>query len=133
MPVTSSASSVKRWPNAESVMAAARAWAVELAAGDEAIIAVGCFGSYAQGVAGFGSDLDFVLIRRREAGAFDRRGAAVETLPVPADVLVYDVDAWRRLQADDRRMARVLRSETLWLYGSPPETAPVGNTAGNDA
>ena len=74
-----------------------------------------------------------MLIRRREAGAFDRRGADVETLPVPADVLVYDVDAWRRLQADDRRMARVLRSETLWLYGSPPETAPVGNTAGNDA
>ena len=126
MPVTSSASSVKRWPSAESVMAAAREWAAELAARDEAIIAVGCFGSYARGVAGFGSDLDLVLIRRHEAGAFDRRGAAVETLPVPADVLVYDVDTWRRLQADDRRMARVLRSETRWLYGAPPESAVPG-------
>ena len=126
MPVTSSASSVKRWPSAESVMAAAREWAAELAARDEAIIAVGCFGSYARGVAGFGSDLDLVLIRRHEAGASDRRGAAVETLPVPADVLVYDVDTWRRLQADDRRMARVLRSETRWLYGAPPESAVPG-------
>ena len=129
MPVTSSASSVKRWPSAESVMAAARAWAAQLASRDEAIIAVGCFGSYARGVAGFGSDLDLVLIRRREAGAFDRRGAAVEALPVPADVLVYDVDTWHRLQADDHRMARVLRSETRWLYGSPPEPATAGSEA----
>ena len=129
MPVTSSASSVKRWPNAESVMAAARAWAARVVERDAAIIAVGCFGSYARGDAGFGSDLDLVLIRRREADAFDRRGAAIEALPVPADVLVYDVDTWGRLQADDRRMARVLRSETLWLYGSPPDAAPVGNDA----
>ena len=124
MPVTSSASSVKRWPSAESVVAAARAWAARLAERDPTVVAVGCFGSYARGEAGFGSDLDLVVIRRSDAGPFDRRVAAAETLPVPADVLVYDADAWVRLQAGGRRMARVLESETRWLHGTPPAARP---------
>ena len=123
MPVTSSASSVKRWPSAETVITSARQWATRLSERDPAVIAVGCFGSYARGDAGFGSDLDLVVIRDRDLGELDRRLAAVETLPVPADVLVYDPEEWLSLQARDSRMARVLASETRWLTGDPPRAA----------
>jgi uncharacterized protein len=120
MPVTSSASSVKRWPSAEHVLRAARGWASDIAADDAAIVAVGVFGSYARGDAGFGSDLDLIVIRRDGAGPFDRRAAASEALPVPADVLIYTAREWRALVTGDSRMARVLQHEARWLHGAPP-------------
>jgi predicted nucleotidyltransferase len=120
MPVRSLRSSVLKWPRVEEVDRAARAWARTLAENDSSVVAIGYFGSYARGDWGVGSDLDLVIVRN-EVDGNSTRGAAqerrLESLPVSTDVLDYDADEWRRLMASDRRLARVLRDETVWLIG----------------
>jgi predicted nucleotidyltransferase len=122
MPVRSLTSSVLRWPDAETVRRAATAWAAALAEAEPAIIAIGYFGSYARGDAGVGSDLDLVVIVRESALPFERRAAVwlLESLPVPAEVLVYTPMEWNGLAGHSARFAQVLRDETRWLIGSPP-------------
>jgi predicted nucleotidyltransferase len=120
VPVRSLRSSVLKWPALEEVDRAARAWASRLAEDDSSVVAVGYIGSSARGDWGVGSDLDLVIVR---TGA-DRRGATdtphdlrLESLPVPAELLEYDADEWRRLMASDRPFATVLRDKTVWLIG----------------
>ena len=122
MPVRSLTSPVLRWPDAESVHAAAVSWVIALATGNPVVVAAGYFGSYARGDAGVGSDLDLVLIVRESALPFERRATLfpIESLPVPADLLVYTIAEWQRLQERGGRFARALRQETRWLAGAPP-------------
>jgi predicted nucleotidyltransferase len=116
MPVRSSGSSVLRWPDRQSVDAAARGWA-RAQAGRPGLEALGYFGSYARGDWGVGSDLDLVAIVSSSDEPFERRALAwdLSVLPVPAEILVYTRDEWaRRLEQGDR-FARMLRDETVWL------------------
>ncbi|MGE0538943.1 MAG: nucleotidyltransferase domain-containing protein [Dehalococcoidia bacterium] len=108
-----------RWPDTETVRHAAHTWAEALVEAEPAIVAVGYFGSYARGDAGVGSDLDLVVIVRESALPFERRAAAwpIESLPVPADVLVYTQVEWSRFADHSPRFAQVLREETRWLVG----------------
>ena len=123
MPVTSTTSSVKRWPSPDSVLSALRAWGAAAAERREDLIALGYFGSHARGDAGFGSDLDLVLIvatdtRPRMERAIDW---PTHSLPVPTDLVVYTRDEWRCLQADGGRFARTLNSEARWLWNETGE------------
>lgn len=122
MPVTSSASSIKRWPSAEAVLSAAHAWAGEAAEQRQDLIALGYFGSYARGDAGFGSDLDLIaVVRTDNRPSMERsRDWRTETLPVPADLLVFTVQEWRRLEADGGRFGQMLRAEAQWLVKREP-------------
>jgi predicted nucleotidyltransferase len=122
MPVRRLDQSVFRWPDAETVLAAARQWAGRLAASDPGVLAVGCFGSYARGQAGVGSDLDLIVIVAGDSAAVDPRSDvwAVERLPVPTDRLVYTVAQWDALRRSDSRFWRTLAREACWLVGSPP-------------
>jgi predicted nucleotidyltransferase len=122
MPVRPLGQSVFRWPDAETVLAAARQWAERLAASDSGVLAVGCFGSYARGQAGVGSDLDLIVIVGGDSAAVDPRSDvwAVERLPVPTDRLVYTVAQWDDLRESDSRFWRTLAREARWLVGSPP-------------
>lgn len=117
MPVTSSTSSVKRWPNAEAVIAALEVWGAEAASRRDDLIGLGYFGSYARGDAAFGSDLDLVMIVEEDRRPFTERGRdwRTETLPVPVDLLIYTVAEWERLQAAGGRFARTLSTEARWL------------------
>lgn len=117
MPLTSSTSSIKRWPSAEAVLSAATAWAREAAEQRQDLVAVGCFGSYARGEAGFGSDLDLIAVVRTDNRPSMERGRdwGTETLPVPADLLVFTVREWKRLKADGGRFVQTLRAEARWL------------------
>lgn len=117
MPVTSSTSSVKRWPNAETVIAALEAWGAEMARRRDDLFGLGYFGSYARGDAGFGSDLDLVMIVEADERSFLERGrgCGTERLPVPADLLIYTVSEWERLRAGGGRFARTLEREAKWL------------------
>ncbi len=117
MPVRSLRSSVLVWPDRAQVMAAARRWALEETTTREDVLRIGCFGSYARGDAGVGSDLDLIAVVRHARVPFAERSAAwpLERLPVPAELLVYTADEWDRLIASGTRFGRVLRDEVVWL------------------
>lgn len=119
MPVTSADSSIKRWPSAEVVLSAASAWAKAAAEQRPDLIALGYFGSYARGAAGFGSDLDLIAIVGTDNRPAMERSLdwPTEALPVPADLLVYTVGEWKRLEAEGGRFGRTLRAEARWLVG----------------
>ena len=124
MPVRSLTSSVLRWPDPESVHRAARARAIGLAAAHAEVAAVGCFGSYARGDAGVGSDLDLVVLIQESSVPFERRAAhwPPEALPVPADLLVYTLAEWQALAERRPLFFAMLRDEAQWLVGAPPPT-----------
>lgn len=117
MPATSSASSIKRWPSPDVVRDAANAWARAAAEERPDLIALGYFGSYARGEAGFGSDLDLIAVVASDNRPPMERGYGwhTETLPVPTDLIVYTVREWKRLKAEDGRFGQTLRAETRWL------------------
>jgi uncharacterized protein len=125
VPVTSSRSSLKRWPSAELVLSSAGAWARRLADGAPSVVAVGYFGSYARGEGGVGSDLDLLVVRRDGTPEPDLLGADVAALPVPADVLHYTEGELRDLLERGGRMATVVEHEARWWVGGtggPPLT-----------
>jgi uncharacterized protein len=122
VPVTSSRSSLKRWPSADVVLSAARSWAQRLAEVEPAVVAIGCFGSYARGEAGFGSDLDLLVVRRDGAPKPDLLGADVDALPVPTDVLHYTEGEVLGVLERGGRMATVIGHEARWWVGGPPFT-----------
>ncbi|MCL5942238.1 MAG: nucleotidyltransferase domain-containing protein [Actinobacteria bacterium] len=118
MPVRSSNSSVLKWPDRAQVEQAARAWAEEVAGARSDVLRIGFFGSYARGDWGVGSDLDLVAVVTDSEEPFTRRSAAFDllSLPVPADLLVYTLAEWERLQAEGGRFARMLGAETVWVF-----------------
>jgi len=120
MPVRSLRSSVLVWPSLPQVDRAARAWAERQASAREGVVAIGYFGSYARRAYGPGSDLDLVAIVSESERPFIERASEwdLDGIPVPADLLVYTVEEWRRLQAEGGRFARTLAAETVWICGS---------------
>ncbi len=117
MPVTSSASSIKRWPSAEVVLSSLEEWCAAKVAHRNGLLGFGYFGSYARGDEGFGSDLDLIaIVEADDRPAMERaRDWPTEKLPVPADLLVYTIDEWKRLHAEGGRFALMLSAEARWL------------------
>ena len=122
MPVTSSTSSVKRWPPADEVLAAFSEWAHAQADIRPELVALGYFGSHARGDTGFGSDLDIVaIVRKSGSSRLERhRDWPFERLPVPADLLVYTVEEWERLRQRGGRFAEMMDDEAVWVIGAAP-------------
>jgi hypothetical protein len=119
MPLRSLTSSVLKWPDRETVDAAARKWALEQAARHPQLERLGYFGSYARGSSwGVGSDLDLIAIVTDDPAPFERRllGWELGDLPVPAEILVYTTPEWARLLRQGGRFAEMLRQDTVWLY-----------------
>lgn len=121
MPVRSLRSSVLVWPRLPEVDRSARDWAARQAETHPGTRAIGYFGSYARCDHGPGSDLDLVVIVAASDRPFIERGGDwdLRGLPVPADLLVYTADEWRRLQSEGGRFAHVLATETVWVLGAP--------------
>ncbi len=117
MPVTSSTSSIKRWPSAEVVLSSLGKWCAAEVARRDGLLGFGYFGSYARGDEGFGSDLDLIAIVRADSRPAMERAHdwPTENLPVPADLLVYTADEWERLQAEGGRFVLMLNAEARWL------------------
>lgn len=120
MPVRLLSSPVLKWPDAAQVTSAARRWANEVGLRHSELVRAGYFGSYARGDAGVGSDLDLVLIVERAEEPFPLRSAAFDTesLPVPADVLVYTEAEWEALRQRGGFGASLDR-EVVWVYERP--------------
>lgn len=119
MPVRSSTSSVLRWPDPRQVEEALLAWARVEAPRHPGLARLGVFGSYARGDAAVGSDLDLVAVVEESREPFERRGVswALESLPVPAEILVYTREEWERLVEAGGRFPSTLQRETRWLLG----------------
>lgn len=117
MPVRSLHLSVLRWPDSETVAAAARAWAELRAAQMPELRRLGYFGSYATGDWGVGSDLDLVAIVAASDRPFHERGRDwdLTDLPVPAEILVYTESEWRIVVDRGDRFAGVMSTEVAWL------------------
>lgn len=119
MPVTSSTSSVKRWPGSETVIEGLRRWCTDQSEERGDLLALGYFGSYARGDASFGSDLDLVAVVENSPAPFFERARSwpTHTLAVPTDLLVYTAEEWQTLCEGGGRFASVLLDETVWLVG----------------
>ncbi len=118
MPVRSLNSRVFKWPDRWQVEAAARDWAKRQAERHPELKRVGYFGSYARGDWGVGSDLDLVVIVAEACRPFGERlrDWDLTDLPVPAELLVYTEEEWRKKLGEGGRFARVLADELVWIY-----------------
>lgn len=114
MPVRLLNSSVLKWPNAQVVDRAVRAWANRIAQARSDVQRIGYFGSYARGDWGVGSDLDVIVIVDHTTTPLERRAAEWDTteLPVPTDVLVYTLDEWHKLQ---NKFRHTVEREIIWV------------------
>ena len=77
-----------------------RLWTAEQVRVRPEIVRLGYFGSYARGDWGVGSDLDVIAIVRKTAEPFERRLLEwdLTSLPVPAEIIVYSLLEWEKLQ-----------------------------------
>lgn len=117
MPVRSLNSSVLRWPSAEEVLRAARAWAAELRRARPEITAIFCTGSLTRADYGVGSDADIVVIAAHAPDCPVERRRLYEPahLPVPADLWVYTTREWDALAAHSPRLRAKLDCERIDL------------------
>ncbi|MCS7315589.1 MAG: nucleotidyltransferase domain-containing protein [Bryobacteraceae bacterium] len=112
MPVRSLRSSVLEWPGAGRVLEAPKGWAVRAGRERPEFSRLACFGSYARGDWGVGSDLNLILLVREASEAFARRAACwdLASMPVPCDVLVYTPDEHARAT-----LTRAIAREVQWI------------------
>ena len=118
MPVRSLTSSVLKWPDRETVDEAARTWANAEATRHSGLLRLGYFGSYARGDWGVGSDLDLVAVLSDCSEPFERRNLSwsLNSLPVPAELLVYTEQELHRLRQENAHFVRTLDREVVWVY-----------------
>jgi uncharacterized protein len=116
MPVRSLDSCVLKWPDPIEVLAALAEWAEVVAKPNRNIVRVGYIGSYAKGDWGVGSDIDVVLVLRESVKTFAQRSASFDlnTLPVPVDLLVYNLAEWEQICRPESRFGREL-SAAKWV------------------
>lgn len=126
MPMRSLNSRLLKWPDRQTVLESARAWAMQSGTSMPELLKIGVFGSYARGDWGVGSDLDLVAVVSRARAPRLERAAAWDTttLPVPVDLLVYTSEEWRALLESDSRFGRAARHEVRWLWERSGGTAP---------
>ena len=118
MPVRSLNSSVLKWPSRKMVERAVRFWTAEQVHERPEIVRLGYFGSYARGDWGVGSDLDLIAVVDETSEPFERRSLNwdLNSLPVPAEIIVYSLLEWEDLEKKDTKFARMLKSEAIWTF-----------------
>jgi len=128
MPVRSLNSVVFKWPDRETVLAAARRWAVALRQAQPSVRQVLCVGSCARGNWGVGSDLDAIVVLSKCALSPAQRYAKFYPagLPVPADLWVYTQAEWDSLPCRAPHVWRRIEREMtdLTCQQTPPHPLP---------
>jgi predicted nucleotidyltransferase len=81
------------------------------------LLKLGFFGSYSRGDWGVGSDLDLIAVVETTTQPFENRAMDWDysDLPVPVDLLIYTIEEWKRLEAEETRFIKTMRKETVWL------------------
>ena len=118
MPVRSLNSSVLRWPDRNEVDRAMRLWTAEQVRVRPELVRLGYFGSYVRGDWGVGSDLDVIAIVTQTAEPFERRPLEWDLtgLPVPAEIVVYSLPEWEKLEQGNMRFFRMLDRDVVWTF-----------------
>ena len=98
-------------------------WSARQAKGRSDILRLGYYGSYARGDWGVGSDLDLIAIVDETTEPFERRLLQWDLvgLPVPAEIVVYTLPEWKKLQQEDTKFYRMLDREVVWTFSKPSE------------
>ena len=119
MPVKSLNSSVIKWPDRQIIDHALRRWINDEAVKHHGLRKLGYFGSYARGDWGVGSDVDLIAIVAESSDPFDRRNLSwdLSEIPVAADLLIYTIKEWERLQKSGGLFAYTLKREIIWIFG----------------
>jgi predicted nucleotidyltransferase len=94
------------------------------------IVRIGYIGSYARGDWGPGSDVDVIILVAASKEPPIRRAAAWDALdlPVPADLFVYTLEEWEKLQST--RFGEVVEREAVWVYQRGGEGSHVESESG---
>jgi len=102
-----------------------RLWTAEQVRVRPEIVRLGYFGSYARGDWGVGSDLDVIAIVRKTDEPFERRLLEwdLTSLPVPAEIIVYSLLEWEKLEQGKTRFFRMLDRDVVWTFSMHPHTA----------
>jgi hypothetical protein len=102
-----------------------RLWTTEQVRLRPEIVRLGYFGSYARGDWGVGSDLDVIAIVRKTAEPFERRSLEWDliSLPVSAEIIVYSLTEWEKLEQGNTRFFRTLDRDVVWTFSMHPPTA----------
>ena len=102
-----------------------RLWTAEQVRVRPEIVRLGYFGSYARGDWGVGSDLDVIAIVSKTAEPFERRLLEwdLTSLPVPAEIIVYSLLEWEKLEQGKTRFFRMLDRDVVWTFSKHPHTA----------
>ena len=109
------------WPKLSKIVSAAKTWARQTKTIDPRVVAIGYFGSYARLDYGYGSDLDLILIVDGHPHDFDTPYHwDTRDIPVPCDVLTYNLDQWQKLARNGTSFHQTIMEEAVWLEGSPP-------------
>jgi predicted nucleotidyltransferase len=110
--------SVLKWPDRSVIDQAVRSWALAEIRRRTDIVQFGYFGSYARDDWGVGSDLDLIAVVDETSIPFERRSFSwdLNSLPVPAELIVYTADEWQRVQEKETRFSRMLKNEVVWIY-----------------
>jgi predicted nucleotidyltransferase len=101
---------------------AVRSWTAEQVKERSEIIRLGYFGSYARSDWGVGSDLDLIAVVNETSEPFERRSLSwdLNSLPVPAEIIVYSLTEWENLKKKDTKFAHMLKSEAIWTFKRSP-------------
>ena len=119
MPVRSLNSPVFKWPGRDEVTRALRQWVKKKIATHPEVVKLGYFGSFAKNNWGVGSDLDLIAIVQDSSIPFEKRPLSwsFDSLPVPADMLIYTEKEWRKMKRDGGKFVVTIEKEAVWLFG----------------
>jgi hypothetical protein len=95
-----------------------RLWTAEQVRVRPELVRLGYFGSYARGDWGVGSDLDVIAVVTKTAEPFERRSLEwdLTSLPVPAEIIVYSLSEWEKLEQGHTRFFRMLGRDVVWTF-----------------
>ncbi len=101
-------------------MQALELWVAKVVEHRPDVIRIGCFGSYARGDWGVGSDLDLIVIVENSSQPFEMRPGDFDAqqLPVPTDLLVYTREEWQSLRSQSKFL-QTMEREAVWIYSRP--------------
>jgi hypothetical protein len=69
--------------------------------------------------------LDVIAIVRKTAEPFERRSLEWDliSLPVPAEIIVYSLPEWEKLEQGNTLFFRMLDRDVVWTFSMHPPTA----------